>query len=101
MADYIPPKNEDAPKRFIDVGTHELIIAAAGVILAVLVHLSDMFTPLKITIPSYSASLRFSAAGQFSHLLYMGQDLTLPGSLHPECTGYAGILRLHDCHVLP
>ena len=48
MAGYTPPKIEDAPKSFIGVGTRELVIAAAGVILAVLVYLSDMFAPLKI-----------------------------------------------------
>ena len=48
MAGYTPPKIEDAPKSFIGVGTRELVIAAAGVILAVLVYLSDIFAPLKI-----------------------------------------------------
>lgn len=35
MAGYTPLKIEDAPKSFIGVGTRELVIAAAGVILAV------------------------------------------------------------------
>ena len=35
MAGYTPPKIEDAPKSFIGIGTRELVIAAAGVILAV------------------------------------------------------------------
>lgn len=48
MAGYTPPKIEDAPKSFIGVGTRELVIAAAGVVLAVLVYLSDMFAPLII-----------------------------------------------------
>ena len=48
IAGYTPPKIEDAPKSFIGVGTRELVIAAAGVVLAVLVYLSDMFAPLKI-----------------------------------------------------
>ena len=48
MAGYTPPKIEDAPKSFIGVGTRELVIAASGVILAVLVYLSEMYAPLKI-----------------------------------------------------
>ena len=48
MAGYTPPKIEDAPKSFIGVGTRELVIAAAGVILAVLVYLSELYAPLKI-----------------------------------------------------
>ena len=48
MAGYTPPKIEDAPKSFIGVGTRELVIAVAGVILAVLVYLSDMYAPFRI-----------------------------------------------------
>ena len=48
MAGYTPPKIEDSPKSFIGVGTRELVIAAAGVVLAILVYLSDMYAPLKI-----------------------------------------------------
>ena len=48
MAGYTPPKIDDAPKSFIGVGTRELVIAAAGVILAVIVYLTDISAPLKI-----------------------------------------------------
>lgn len=48
MAGYTPPKIEDAPKSFIGVGTRELVLAATGVILAVLVYLSDMYAPFRI-----------------------------------------------------
>ena len=48
MAGYTPPKIEDAPKSFIGVGTRELVIAAAGIILAVLAFMSDMYFPFRI-----------------------------------------------------
>ena len=48
MAGYTPPKIEDAPKSFIGVGTRELLIAAAGIALAVAVYLSNIYAPFKI-----------------------------------------------------
>ena len=48
MAGYTPPKIEDAPKSFIGVGTRELVIAAAGIALAVIVFLSDIYAPFRI-----------------------------------------------------
>ena len=62
MAGYTPPKIEDAPKSFIGVGTRELVIAAAGVILAVLVYLSDMFAPLKIGLAIICAGIGIGIA---------------------------------------
>ena len=62
MAGYTPPKIEDAPKSFIGVGTRELVIAAAGIILAVLVYLSDIFAPLKIGLAIICAGIGIGIA---------------------------------------
>lgn len=62
--------------RIYTIFLHLLMPATAyGVILT---YFLKAFGWFRFTIPSFSASLRFSAAGQYSPLRYMCQALTLP-----------------------
>lgn len=62
MAGYTPPKIDDAPKSFIGVGTRELVIAAAGIALAALVYLSDLYAPFRIGLTILCAGAGIGAA---------------------------------------
>lgn len=48
MAGATPPKIDDAPRSFIGVGSRELAITAAGLVGAILIYTTQMYTPLKI-----------------------------------------------------